>query len=200
MRTVNGAVELGRRPRKLPGGESLLIHWLEAVPNDRLAHLVKDVTRAASRALQLRLVQNSVSFGYWTFLRVLWERDGLTQRELSDEAGVMEPTTFVAVKAMEKLGIVERRRKPESGHYVYVYLTRKGRLLKDKLVPLAEEVNGIAVRGISQGDIRITRLTLLKMLENLVRDEIDSGHTSRRIPAMRRVADKRPERNRKIQP
>ena len=34
------------------GTEAILRHWREAVPNDRLAHLVKDGTRALLRALQ----------------------------------------------------------------------------------------------------------------------------------------------------
>src|SRR5213078_1193640 len=58
------------------------------------------------RAPQGRLAGHGVPFGHWTFLRVLWERDGLTQRELSDEAGVMEPTTFAALRAMEELGYI----------------------------------------------------------------------------------------------
>ena len=38
-----------------------------------------------------------------------WAEDGESaQRELSDEAGVMEPTTFTAVKAMEKMGFIWR--------------------------------------------------------------------------------------------
>src|SRR4051812_26696325 len=84
--------------------ETILRHWREAVPNDRLAHLVKDATRALLRALQMRLTAHDVSLGHWTFLRILWEKDGITQRELSDQAGVMEPTTFSAINAMEKLG------------------------------------------------------------------------------------------------
>jgi predicted dehydrogenase len=79
--------------RALPGGEhadAILRHWLEAVPHDRLAHLVKDATRAFVRALQVRLAEHGVSFGHWTFLRILWERDGLTQKQLSDEAGVID--------------------------------------------------------------------------------------------------------------
>ena len=52
--------------------------------------------------MQARLAEHAVPFGHWTFLRILWERDGLTQRELSDQAGVMEPSTFAALKAMEK--------------------------------------------------------------------------------------------------
>jgi len=65
-----------------------------------VAHLVKDATRALVRALQMRLAEHAVSFVHWTFLRILWETDGLTQRELSMRAGVMDPTTFAAVKAM----------------------------------------------------------------------------------------------------
>ncbi len=84
--------------------QAILQHWREAVPNDRLAHLVKDATRALLRALQMRLAAHSVSLGHWTFLRILWERDGLTQKELSEQAGVMEPTTFSALKAMERFG------------------------------------------------------------------------------------------------
>lgn len=176
--------------RKGPAeAQSMLTHWQEAVPNDRLAHLVKDVTRAFIRALQARLTQHGVSFGHWTFLRVLWETDGLTQRELSDQAGVMEPTTFAAIKAMEKLGYVVRMQRPDNRHKVYIHLTPKGRLLKSKLVPLAEEVNGIGVRGIKSADIAAARLTLLAMLENLARDEIESAYTSRRIPVTQRHLD-----------
>jgi hypothetical protein len=57
------------------------------VPDDRLAHLVKDTSRALVRSLQARLAEHDVSFGHWTFLRILWEHDGLTQRSLSAEAG-----------------------------------------------------------------------------------------------------------------
>ena len=47
--------------------EVILRHWREALPDDRLAHLVKDVTRALVRALTIRLAEHKVSFGYWSF-------------------------------------------------------------------------------------------------------------------------------------
>src|SRR5215471_18089178 len=147
--------------------QSILRHWREAVPDDRLAHLVKDATRALVRALQMRLAAHAVSFGHWTFLRILWETDGLTQRELSEQAGVMEPTTFAALKALEKLGYLTRQRLPDSRKKIYIFLTPKGRALRSKLVPLAEEVNEIAVRGVASADIGATRRTLLVMIENL---------------------------------
>src|SRR5580704_16098456 len=183
-RTVNRSKSSGTAA----GTEAILRHWREAVPEDRLAHLVKDATRALLRALQMRLTRHSVSIGHWTFLRILWETDGLTQRELSEQAGLMEPTTHSALNAMERLGYIARRQLPASRKKVYVFLTPKGRALKGKLVRLAEEVNEIAVSGAGASDIATTRKTLLLMLENLARDEASAAGKRHRIPSTRELA------------
>lgn len=163
------------KPAKSQIAHALLTRWREAVPNDRLAHLIKDATRGLTRALHERLAHHNVSFGHWVFLRVLWEKDGLTQRELSDEAGMTEPTTFSALTAMERQGYIERRKLPHNAKNVYVYLTQQGRALKDALVPIAEEVNAIAVAGVDAADIAATRRVLLAIIENLARDEAQGG-------------------------
>ncbi len=152
----------------------LLKHWRESVPDDRLAHLVRDVARAQMRALQQRLAPYGVSFGHWTFLRILWIHDGLTQKELSDRAGVMEPTTFSAVKAMETMGLIERRQREGNRKNMHVFLTPAGRALEKKLVPLAEEVNHISVRGLSDKAAAALRKSLLLMIENLAAEESGS--------------------------
>jgi len=166
----------------------ILKHWQESVPHDRLAHLIKDATRALVRALQMRLASHAVSFGHWTFLRILWEQDGLTQRELSAQAGVMEPTTFAAMKAMEKLGYIERRQRPGNRKNMYVYLTESGRALRDKLVPLAVEVNNIAVEGLTPEEIATTRRVLLTIISNLAEDEARAESEDRRMPSTRELS------------
>jgi DNA-binding MarR family transcriptional regulator len=167
--------------------QAILQHWREAVPNDRLAHLVKDATRALLRALQMRLTEHSISLGHWTFLRVLWERDGITQRELSQQVGVMEPTTFAAIKVMEQLGYVTRQRRPDNKKNLYIFLTPVGRKLKNVLVPMAEDVNQVAARGISSSDLATTRKTLFAIIENLAADE--AAH-ERRVPSTREVSQR----------
>jgi DNA-binding MarR family transcriptional regulator len=151
--------------------QKMLQHWRESVPNDRLAHLIRDVARAQMRALQNRLALHGVSFGHWTFLRILWIKDGLTQKELSELAGVMEPTTFAAVKAMEAMGLIERRQLHGNRKNMHVFLTPAGRKLRDVLVPLAEEVNDISVQGLPAKAVSDLRVTLLKMIENLAAEE-----------------------------
>ena len=146
---------------------AILRHWREAVPNDRLAHLVKDATRVLNRALQERLAEHDVSFGHWIFLRILWEHDGLTQRELSDQAGVMEPTTHAALNAMDARGLIERRRQPDDKRNQHIFITSAGKKLKAKLVPHAIEVNKQAVQGLATADIATARRVLLGIIENL---------------------------------
>ena len=168
--------------------QAILHYWREAVPNDRLAHSVRDAGRSCVRALQMRLEEHSVSFGHWTFLRILWQTDGLTQRELSLRAGVAEPTTFTALKGMEKLGYIVRKQTPRNKKNVYICLTPKGIALHRELEPLAEEVNRIAVAGVRESELTMTRNTLLAMIENLAYEERTSINKNRRVPSTREQA------------
>ena len=162
--------------------QNIVHHWREAVPNDRMAHLIRDTERAFRRALQIRLAVHSVPFGHWSFLRILWASDGLTQKELSARAGVMEPTTFTAIKAMEALGYITRKQLPTNKKNMYVYLTNEGRALKEKLMPMAEDANHVSVRGVSLQEVKTARKVLLAMIENLARDEL-----VRSAPAKRKI-------------
>lgn len=164
---------------------NILRHWREAVPNDRMAHLIRDTERAFRRALQIRLAAHGVPFGHWSFLRILWEADGLTQKELSERAGVMEPTTFTAMKAMEAQGYITRQQLPTNKKNVYVSLTDGGRALKKILVPLAEDTNHISTQNVDPADVAVARKVLLAMLVNLAQDEQAQVDTPRKKPLAR---------------
>lgn len=171
---------------------NILRYWREAVPDDRMAHLIRDTERAFRRALQIRLAAHGIPFGHWSFLRILWEADGLTQKELSVRAGVMEPTTFVAMKAMEAQGYIKRKQLPTNKKNVYVHLTAAGRALKKRLVPLAEETNRISVMNVAPAEVAKVRRVLLSMIANLAADEITQGEamntesSPRKAPAVAR--------------
>jgi DNA-binding MarR family transcriptional regulator len=187
-----GSQPAPRSSKKDPRGavsdaQVMLRHWREVGFDDRLAHLIKDTSRAVVRALQVRLIAHNISFGHWAFLRILWEKDGITQRALSEEAGVMESTTYTAIMAMEKLGYITREQLGDNRRNNYIFLTRLGKSLKSKLVPLAEEVNAISVKGIEDNDIEKIREVLIKMLENLAADEAASVLTERRMPSTREL-------------
>jgi DNA-binding MarR family transcriptional regulator len=138
------------------------------VASERFAHLIKIAYRGFSRSLQLRLRKEDLLYGHWTLLRILWQTDGITQRQLSEQAGVAEPTTFGALQAMEKCGYITRQKM---GKQMRVFVTPKGAALKQRVVPAAEEVNRIATTGIDGADLAATRRALLAMIDNLALDE-----------------------------
>jgi len=181
------------RPMSRRSGEPsvmqlLLRHWLQTAPHDRLAHLLRDAVRGFHRALQVRLAEHRVSHGHWSFLRVLWEGDGLTQRELSLRAGLTEPTAFHALGALESLVYVMRRAVGDGRRRILVFLTPEGHALRGRLEPLAKEVNAIAVNGVSGDDVAATRRTLLAIVQNLARDEIVTTKADRRVPSTRELS------------
>jgi len=166
---------------RLHTAESLLA-WRSALSNERMAHLIKSAFRGTSGALQRRLKDHDVLYSHWTLLRVLWQTDGLTQRQLSEQAGVSEPSTFSALQVMEQRGLITRLKIPGNNKEIRVFVASKGSALRDLIVPAAEEVNQMAIQGISSDDLAITRRTLLAMAENL-RHDADSMNAVRKVAA-----------------
>lgn len=132
-----------------------------------VGYLLRDTYRAFTKVLQMRIATEGVTIGQWYFLRVLWDEDGLTQRELSQRVGMMEPTTVTALNGMEKRGYVRRVRNAEDKRKVNIYLTDRGRSLRNILLPHAIDVNIRAVAGVSAEDVETVRRTLHAMKRNL---------------------------------
>ena len=141
--------------------------WREALSDERIAHLVKSAFRETSRALQERLAEHGVQYGHWTLLRVLWKSDGLTQRQLAEQAAVSEPSAFTALRQMEELGLVTLWIADSVGAPVRVFLTSKGASLRAASVGAAEEVNRLALEGLSREDVASARRALIAIVENL---------------------------------
>ncbi len=117
-----------------------------------VGYQIRMTHRAMQRYLQAKIEPLGVTLGMWYFLRALWEEDGLTQRELSHRIGTTEPTALNAIAAMERVGLVMRRRNQTDGRKINVILTAKGRRLKEVLLPFAIEVVDHATRGFSERD------------------------------------------------
>ena len=131
--------------------------------------LVRDANRAFQRLLEKRIARYGVARGQWYFLRVLWSEDGLSQRELSARVGTMEPTTVIALRSMEKSGLIRRVRSTEDKRRSHVWLTAKARRLRDELLALARGITDAAEDGIDRRDLALFRRVIARMTANLDR-------------------------------
>src|SRR4026208_1391444 len=112
------------------GGEPALPH------HESDGYLVRDAHRAFQKLLERRIAPHGVTRGQWYFLRVLWEQDGLSQRELSARGGMMEPPTGIAARGMEKSGLIRRARSTADKRITRVHLTAKARRMRERLLAI----------------------------------------------------------------
>jgi MarR family transcriptional regulator, organic hydroperoxide resistance regulator len=131
--------------------------------------LVRDANRAFQRLLEKRIAPYGITRGQWYFLRVLWSEDGLSQRELSARVGTMEPTTVIALRSMEKAGLIRRERSEEDKRRAQVWLTPKAKRLRAELLALARGITDAAEDGASRDDLATFRRVIARMTANLDR-------------------------------
>lgn len=148
-----------------------------ADPTNSIGYLTRIAFRAFSRALEVRTTPHGVSSGQWRFLRVLWQEDGITQRELSRRVGMREPTTVIALKSLERSGFVIRTKSLEDRRKVHVFLTPEAKALQATLLPAVAEVNAVALAGLTPAEIEILRRALTRVGRNLAVDADEDTST-----------------------
>ena len=138
-------------------------------PAESSGYLVRDAHRAFQRLLEKRIAPHGIARGQWYFLRVLWTEDGLSQRELSARVGMMEPTTVIALRTMEKSGLIRRVRSADDKRRAQVWLTPKGQELRNELLALARGITDQSEAGITSDDLAVFRRVITRMTANLDR-------------------------------
>ena len=153
---------------KLPRSETapVPLYDRESSPGD----LVILAARLYARALLTRIEPSGVTRGQWPFLLVLWEEDGISQRELSERRGIREATTVRILERMEKDGLVHRIRDSIDRRRLRVYLTERGKALRNELIPYALEVNDVSLAALS-GEERQSFIGMLQVVISSLRDD-----------------------------
>ena len=137
---------------------------------ESLGFLIADSSRFVKRSLYGRIAQHGVRGGSWFVLRALWLEDGVTQRELANRLGLMEPSVLEMVRAMERDGLVFRKRDEEDRRKMRVYLTQRANELEAPLMEIAENVNTLMLSGLSSAEEVLLKLLLRKVRETLAGD------------------------------
>ena len=154
-----------RRPSKAVRGNGKV----EFPPSQSSGYLVRDAHRAFQRVLEKRIAPFGVTRGQWYFLRVLWSEDGVSQRELSERVGMMEPTTVIALRSMEKAGLIRRVRDTDDKRRTLVWLTAKAKRMRGPMLALARGITDEGEAGVARDELALTRRVLARMTQNLDR-------------------------------
>lgn len=137
---------------------------------DSLGWLIAEAERASKKVLFARIAEHGVRRGGWFVLRALWEREGITHRELAQRLGLMESSVLEMVRALEGDGLVTRTRDAEDRRKVRIHLTAKGRQVEPTLMQVAQTVNDRMERDLSDAEAVLLKLLLKKVRASLLEE------------------------------
>ena len=82
----------------------------------------------------------------------LWERDGVTQKELVARLDIEQATIANTLTRMERDGLIRRTRHPTDARAQQIWLTSRSRDIRDRAYAAANEVNGIALANLNESE------------------------------------------------
>ncbi|EDL55885.1 MULTISPECIES: MarR family transcriptional regulator [Vibrio] len=129
--------------------------------------LLNVVANHASKEFDKRLREKGLTLALWPTLMCLWEKEGVTQREIAQMSKVESSTTTRTLDKLEALELVERRADPESRRSFRIFLTDKGKALKEEVIHLPVEVNQALLAGLEDEEQRTLIATLQKLVERI---------------------------------
>jgi DNA-binding MarR family transcriptional regulator len=107
------------------------------------------------------------SLQIWRVLAALREKDGRRMGDLSKTTSIEVSTLTRLVDNMEKSGLVERRRDAGDARAVALHVTPAGRRLTQRIVPIAERYEAVALKGFTAGEADRLKLALRRLYDNM---------------------------------
>lgn len=122
----------------------------------------------------------------WSVLGSLLETDGIHQSLLAKKTAKDRHNITRMLNLLEKRGIIRRERHHTDKRRLLVYLTKDGRELATKLVPVVTEFLKLSLSGLTRTDLAHMKRALAQIATNL--ETIQFGCLSRTGPVKQIVS------------
>ena len=103
----------------------------------------------------------------WRVLAALHDRDRRRMGDLSETTSIEVSALTRLVDAMEKRGLVVRRRDAADARAVTLEVTAAGRRLTRRLTPIAERYEAVALRGFEARETEALKASLRRLYANM---------------------------------
>ncbi len=136
---------------------------------DSLGFLIYRTALALKAALQRCFKENGyeITAEQWAIIRHLGEEDGLSQREIGEKASKDKPNITRMLDALEKKHLIFRQPDPRDRRKYCIYLTKEGKQLQERLLPLTRDLRERATQNLPQQELELLKLTLNKIYQNI---------------------------------
>ncbi|MEF3307687.1 MarR family transcriptional regulator [Paenibacillus sp. GYB004] len=108
-----------------------------------------------------------ITVDQWEILVILWEREGITQKELAERLYKDQTNIARMLFKLEKKGFIYRVTHETDRRSLRVYLTEKGHGIKDEILEPSIEAYQKTVEGLSEEEVETFRRILSVMYNNV---------------------------------
>jgi DNA-binding MarR family transcriptional regulator len=108
-----------------------------------------------------------VTVQMWRVLAALRERDGRRMGDLSETTSIEVSTLTRLVDNMEQKGLVARRRDGDDARVVLLHATPAGRRLTQRILPIAERYETVALAGFNAAEAEVLKAALRRLYANM---------------------------------
>lgn len=131
-------------------------------------YLANHMARLFALALHERIAPLGLAPAQFMTLLELWEKDGLTQKDLVQRLDIEQATMANTLKRMERDGLIRREPDPDDRRSQLIRLTPEARALEGPAKDAAQAVNAKALAGLLD-DERDTFIRLMTRVTSALR-------------------------------
>lgn len=140
------------------------------IKND-IRELLQSITIQTRKNYTAALRELNLHIGQELALNVLWEKDGITQSELRKKISSEASTVSNMLRKLEQDNIVYREKNSEDSRATNIYLTEKGRRLREPVEKMWKEHEEKLLEDLLEEEKLLLRRLLLQMEKNLLNED-----------------------------
>jgi DNA-binding MarR family transcriptional regulator len=103
----------------------------------------------------------------WRVLAALREKDGRRMSELAATTSIEVSTLTRLADGMEAKELISRRRDTRDARVVTVHVTPAGKRLTQKILPIADRYETVALQGFSETEAELLKTALRRLFDNM---------------------------------
>lgn len=108
-----------------------------------------------------------ITVDQWEILVILWEREGITQKELAERLYKDQTNIARMLFKLEKKGFIYRVTHETDRRSLRVYLTDKGHEIKNEILAPSIEAYKKTIEGLTEEEVETFRRILSVMYDNV---------------------------------
>jgi DNA-binding MarR family transcriptional regulator len=116
--------------------------------DEHVCFLMDVATRRITKFYNRRLRRFGITYNHLFILTCLWEEEGVHVKELARQLCLDSSSLTGHLDRLERVGLVVRQDDPDDRRAVRIFLTEKGRHLKEQLEPISQELKETLQRGV----------------------------------------------------